>query len=60
MKVIVNKDVCLGCGACVAICPTVFELSDEGYAVVKEAPDADVEIVNQAKEGCPASAISTE
>ncbi len=60
MKVIVNKDVCLGCGACAAVCPNVFEINDEGYAVVKEASEADSELVNEAKDGCPVSAISTE
>ena len=33
MKVKVNKDICIGCGACAAIVPDVFELEDDGLAV---------------------------
>ena len=36
MKVKVNKEVCIGCGACQAIAPSVFEFNDEGYAETKE------------------------
>ena len=35
MKVKVNKDACIGCGACASICPDVFELKDEGLSEVK-------------------------
>ena len=34
MKVRVDPDICMGCGVCESICPAVFELTDEGYAVV--------------------------
>ena len=26
----VNKDLCIGCGACQAVCPEVFEIDDDG------------------------------
>ena len=32
MKVKVNPDVCIGCGACQAIAPDVFEINDDGIA----------------------------
>ena len=32
MKVKVNSDACIGCGACTAIAPEVFELNDEGLS----------------------------
>ena len=35
MKVKVNKDACIGCGACASICHDVFELNDEGLSEVK-------------------------
>ena len=34
MKVKVNRDACIGCGACAAICPYVFEIDDEGLSKV--------------------------
>ena len=35
MKVKVNKDACIGCGACAQICDEVFELNDDGLSEVK-------------------------
>lgn len=62
MKVNVNSDACIGCGACTYTCPEVFELQDEGYAkaIVNEISDELKDKVEEAKEGCPTSAIITE
>lgn len=62
MKVKVNKDACMGCGACTANCPDVFEYNDEGYAVAKvtEVPEELKAQVNDAKDGCPVEAIEVE
>lgn len=57
-KVEVNKDLCIGCGACTATCPEVFELGEDGLAeVIKEEINDDV---IAAKEGCPTDAINVE
>lgn len=58
-KVNVNKDVCIGCGACVSICPKYFEFNDEGYSKVikEEIEKEDVEDVEDAKGSCPVGAI---
>ncbi len=63
MKASVNKDACIGCGACTAVCPNVFTFSEDGTCAtvkVAEVSDADKDAVNEAKDGCPTSAISTE
>lgn len=62
MKVKVNKDVCIGCGACQAICPNVFEIGDDGHAEVKTDAVAEEETANvqDAKESCPVGAIVEE
>lgn len=59
MKLVVDKDICIGCGACSAICPDVFEIDDEGLAVsiVDEVPEECNEDAIDAKEGCPVNAI---
>ena len=60
MKFKVDKDSCIGCGACQAICEEVFEITDDGYATAKdvEVKDKDVkENAISAMEGCPTSAI---
>lgn len=62
MKVKVNKDACIGCGACAAICDTVFELDDEGLSVVKEeeVKESDEQAVRDAADSCPTGAIEIE
>ncbi|MDP3027508.1 MAG: ferredoxin [Nanoarchaeota archaeon] len=53
----VNKETCIGCGACVAICPEVFELKDGKAAVKKGKEKSKVPCVKDAAEGCPVQAI---
>lgn len=62
MKVKVNKDACIGCGACQAVCPEVFELDDDGYAktIKNEIKDEEKDEVIEASEGCPTSAIEVK
>lgn len=63
MKVKVNQDACISCGACEAICPDVFVLNDEGLSEVKEKKQ-NIELEGELKEqaqdaidSCPTSAI---
>ena len=35
MKVIVNQDACIGCGACCSICEEAFEIADNGLSTCK-------------------------
>ena len=57
MKVKVDKEKCIGCGACVAICSAVFELDKEGKSSVKK-PECDDDCCKQAAEHCPVDAIT--
>ena len=59
MKLEVDKDICIGCGACAAICPDVFEIDEDGLAVsIVESINEEVqEDAIDAKEGCPVNAI---
>lgn len=61
MKFEVDKDACICCGTCAAICEDVFEINDEeGYAVAKDKEVTDEEVKDNAisaMEGCPTSAI---
>ncbi len=62
MKVVVNRDNCIGCGACEAICPEVFNLDDDGLSTVicDDFKNIDENNVTEAVESCPTSAISKE
>ncbi len=61
MKVKVNKNACIGCGACTGICPDVFLFDDDGLAkvIVDEVKEEEKEAVIEASENCPTSAIET-
>ena len=60
MKVHVNTQVCAGFGVCLGLCPDVFELHDDGYAIVlvDEVPREHEDAVREAVNHCPARAIS--
>lgn len=62
MKVKVNQDSCIGCGACAAVCENVFELNDEGLsqAKVTEINEKDNQDVRDAADACPTGAIEVE
>ncbi|QJA09761.1 ferredoxin [Romboutsia sp. CE17] len=62
MKAFVDKDTCIGCGACTGICPEIFDMDDDGLAVaVAEEISADlVDAANDAQDSCPVSAITVE
>lgn len=58
-KVKVLKDVCIGCGACQAICSEVYEIGDDGLAevILEQIPENLEEDAIDALENCPTSAI---
>lgn len=63
-KAHVNEN-CIGCGACTAVCPSVFELNDDGVAENILGNDTEIPTdleadVTEAKENCPVDAIEVE
>lgn len=62
MKVVLNRDACIGCGACAALCEDIFEIDNEGLSKVikEEVKDEEVELTRDAIESCPTGAITLE
>ncbi len=60
MKVRVDSSVCAGFGVCLGLSADVFELHDDGYAVVRvsDVPQELENVVRQAVSQCPSGAIS--
>ena len=55
----VDQDLCIGCGLCADIAPSVFELGDDGISHVFAAPGPDdADAVSEAADSCPTSAIT--
>ena len=50
-----NQDLCIGCGACAALCPNNFKLNEDGKAEVTSQENQ--ECAKKAAEGCPVEAI---
>ncbi|WP_136805949.1 ferredoxin [Desulfosediminicola flagellatus] len=60
-KVVIHQDECIGCEACVEICPSVFNFDDdEGKAYVVEGANGDEDCVDEAIASCPAECIEKE
>lgn len=58
-KVLVDKDKCIGCGACEALCPKILKLRGEKAEVVKkEISGEDENCAKEARDSCPVGAIS--
>lgn len=58
----VNKDACIGCGACQALVSDVFDIDDDGLACVLENAKIEENISNikEAADNCPTGAISVD
>ena len=53
-------DTCIACGACVEICPDVFELEGDIASVKKEANLSLNDEIIEAADACPVDAIHYE
>ncbi len=59
MKVTIDKNLCLGCGTCVAIAPKSFKLGNDGKAEVIEPMGDKETAIKEAIDSCPVSAIKS-
>ena len=57
MKVVVDRDLCIGAAPCVAVAGAVFQMDDEGKAIVLDPHGADDDTIKLAAEACPTRAI---
>ncbi|MDD4900636.1 MAG: ferredoxin [Patescibacteria group bacterium] len=55
MSIKVNHELCIGCGACEAVCPAVFKMNAVGKAEAVSQDDPGC--TKAAAESCPVQAI---
>lgn len=75
VKVMIDRELCDACGSCNSTCPPVFELDEEGKALIAddfkveggdpklsvgEIPDDLLDCARTAQDGCSPEAISVE
>jgi len=64
-KIILEREKCIGCGSCQAMCPKYFELIEDGKSHIKDSTKQEVEelevekleCAESASEACPAQCI---
>lgn len=59
MKVKVDPDECISCGACICIAPDVYDWDEDGKAkaIEGDVPQDQEEAAREALESCPTEAI---
>ena len=59
-RIAVDRERCVGSGACEALAPDVFEVDDDGVLVVHRAEPSGEELgdVEEAVQACPTRALS--
>lgn len=70
IKLIHDRPVCIGCGACAAVCPKYWEMAQDGKSDIKggkhlpgdqqELELADIECNMEAAQACPVNCIHIE
>lgn len=62
MKVIVNRELCVGHGLCEAVAQNIFTVGDDGIAelLLAEIPDDQAALVAEAVAACPSQALRAD
>lgn len=62
MKVYVDPELCIACGACISLAPEVYGWDDSGKAkaIGREVAKDQENAAKEALEGCPTEAIKEE
>lgn len=59
-RLVIDKNTCIDCGTCVALCPQVFKLGEGGKTeVINQSADTPENIQNTI-DSCPVGAIKWE
>lgn len=60
MEIKIDKEVCIGCGTCVALAGKSFQMADDGKAEPVNPPGDDQETVQMAADSCPVKCITIQ
>ena len=59
-KVIQQREECIGCGVCAAVCPDNWEMADDGLASPLNDSIDEIGCNQEAADSCPTSCIQLE
>jgi ferredoxin len=59
LKIHVDPDLCIACGACISLAPEVYDWDEDGKAkaIAEEVPDDKESEAKEGLESCPTEAI---
>ena len=70
VKVIHERNICIGCGACAAVCPKYWEMADDGKSdLIGGKHEGDIQVIEDTKDeecnmeaatSCPVNCIHVE
>ena len=60
LRIIIDRDRCVGSGNCAFWAPATFDIDVEGLSVVVDPTGDDDDRIRVAAEGCPSKAITIE
>ena len=60
IKITFDREKCIGCGSCVAVCPGNWEIKDDGKSKPKKTELDDVGCNDKAAQVCPVQSIKIE
>ena len=60
IKISMDREKCIGCGSCAAVCPDNWELADDGKAKPKKTELEEVGCNEKAAQVCPVQCIKVE
>ncbi|WP_158736404.1 ferredoxin [Alteribacillus sp. YIM 98480] len=60
MRVWIDKEKCVGSATCTIIAPNVFDINEDGQAVVANNEAEGINDINKSADNCPVQAIVIE
>ncbi len=60
IKIVHERDNCIGCGACAANCPDNWEMADDGKSKAKKTELEEIGCNQEAADSCPVQCIKIE
>jgi ferredoxin len=59
-RIVQDREVCIGCGACVSVCPDNWEMKDDGKAGPIKTEIEEIGCNQDAADVCPVQCIKIE